>query len=101
MSPAGFIAGSGLGAYVARILFVDHVPPSPELTYAYSDAEFNEEFGPTALADLARRRAEARRRRKDARRARYMRRHDRFRRYADPTKYVVVAELPPESFYAD
>jgi hypothetical protein len=47
----------------------------PELAYAYSGAEFNDEHGPTAVAKLARERAESRLARKYARRARYMRKH--------------------------
>lgn len=49
----------------------------PEVAFAYSGAEFNEDFGPAGLARLARERADARLARKDARRHRYMRRYDR------------------------
>lgn len=54
-----------------------HLTPGncPELAYAYSAPECNDEHGPTAVAKLARERAEARIARKYARRARYMRQH--------------------------
>jgi hypothetical protein len=51
-------------------------PPYPEVAYAYSGAEFNDQFGPAAVSRIARARAEARLKRKDIRRARYQRRHD-------------------------
>jgi len=49
------------------------VPPGPEIAYVYSGAEFNEDFSPTALADIAWQRTEARIRRKLKNRARYRR----------------------------
>ena len=49
------------------------VPPGPEIEYVRSGAEFNEEFGPVALAALARQRTEDRFRQKLTRRGRYRR----------------------------
>jgi hypothetical protein len=49
----------------------------PEVTYAYSGAEFNDEFGPAAVAKLARELAHARKVRHTRRWLRYERRHGR------------------------
>jgi hypothetical protein len=54
-------------------------PPYPEVAYAYSGAEFNEEFGPAAVASIARGRAEARMTRKRANYQRYRRAYTRQR----------------------
>lgn len=62
--PAGFLTPA-----VADAL----CPLDPEVEMVYQGAEFNEDFGPLALAGLARKRAQARHGRKDARRRRYMR----------------------------
>jgi len=75
-------------------------PPYPEVAYAYSGAEFNDQFGPAAATRLARARAEERLKRKDIRRARYQRMHDKHRQYAHPTKYVVVAEEVADNHYS-
>lgn len=50
---------------------------SPEMYYAYSGAEFNDQFGPAAVAKLARERHHARLLRKTQDWLRYERRHGR------------------------
>jgi hypothetical protein len=68
LPPSRFSPGS-----IERLEIDIPVPDGPELAYVSSGAEFNEEFGPVALAALARQRTEARYRRKLDRRARYRR----------------------------
>ncbi len=51
--------------------------PGPEIAFAYSGAEFNEDFGPAALVKLARERQEARWTKKMHNRRRFMRRQRR------------------------
>jgi hypothetical protein len=62
---AGFMLAFGAGIYVAQTV-VDM--RSPEIAYAYNPrTEFNDEFGPSAVANLARERHRARLERKVAR----------------------------------
>lgn len=72
----------------------------PEVDYAFSGAEFNDQMTPVILVALARHRADQRRERKRINRARYQRMHDRHRRYPHWSKYRVVKEEIADNLYA-
>lgn len=79
----------------------------PEVLYAYSGAEFNDQFGPAAVVKLARERAAARLARKEKNFARYQRRHDQWCRnvYQKPWKEFAaergITGTRPESIILD